>query len=429
MKISRREMMHRSVAAGVGVFGFPSILAAGRRTPVTLRVLGTHVTLQKSIQVAAKRELNINLEFIPGGSATVLQRASTRPESFDVYEQWSNSINVLWRARAIQPLDVSRIDRWNDVNPLSKTGRLTDDAPIGRGDAPHTLLYVQADGSLGSTPTNETSYLPYVHNADSFGYNTSVIPEGRAYEDESWGWLLDRRYRGKVAIVNEPTIGIFDLALAAQANGLMTFEDIGNMTVREVDTLFDILVSMKRDGHFAGVWTSVPQSVEFMKSGRTVIESMFSPAAADLRAERIPVRYAAPREGFRAWHGVMCLSSAAGEEVAEAAYTYMNWWLSGRAGAIMARQGYYISVPEAARQYMSDDEWQYWYRGKQAKSAILNSDGRTIAQPGDQRNGGDYETRFSRVAVWNTVMNEYEHTLMRWGEFLSSAPAQRGRRR
>jgi len=50
--------------------------------------------------------------------------------------------------------------------------------------------------------------------------------------------LLDRRWSGKVALVNEPTIGLFDAALAVQAAGLATFEDIGDLSKAEVDKLF-----------------------------------------------------------------------------------------------------------------------------------------------------------------------------------------------
>jgi putative spermidine/putrescine transport system substrate-binding protein len=39
--------------------------------------------------------------------------------------------------------------------------------------------------------------------------------------------LLDKKFSGKVGIVNAPTIGLFDLALAARAKGLVIFADIG----------------------------------------------------------------------------------------------------------------------------------------------------------------------------------------------------------
>lgn len=425
--LNRRQMLINSAALGVSAVSFPSFGGMTRSSkPVTLRVLGTHVTLQEQIRIAAEADLGINIEFSPGGSAAVLQKASTRPESFHIYEQWSNSIPLLWRARAIQPIDTSRIENWSSINPLSKTGRLTPDSTAGLGDTPNSILYIQQENTLGPQATDHVSYLPYVHNVDSFGYDTRVIPAGEAYTEESWSWLLDERWKGKVAIVNEPTIGMFDLALAAQAKGVVEFENIGNMTLSEIDKLFDYLVDLRKSGHFSGVWNSVPESVSYMESGRVVIESMFSPGASALRAKGIPVRYAAPKEGYRAWHGVMCLSSACNEQETDAAYRYMNWWLSGRAGAIMARQGYYISIPENAREFLDENEWGFWYAGRPAQSAILGPDGQVIANEGESRNGGSYEERFKRIAVWNTVMNNYEHTLTRWGEFLSTQASSRG---
>jgi putative spermidine/putrescine transport system substrate-binding protein len=390
------------------------------RTKTKIRVLGTHVTLQEELRQRAMKDLGIELEFEAKGSASVLQKASMSPGSFDLYEQWSNSINVLWRSGSIQAIETKRITHWDEINNLTKTGRLTDSAKLGAGDAPYKILNVQDNNELGPNHSGRVSFLPYVHNVDSFGYNTDAIPLGKPYETESWGWLLDEQYAGKVGVINAPAIGLFDLALAAQARGLMTFADIGSMTKKELDTLFDILIGMKKRGHFSGFWTSVPESVDFMANKRVVIESMFSPAVSALNGKNVPVTYAAPKEGYRGWHGVMCLSSSTQGRQKDAAYEYMNWWLSGWPGAFVARQGYYISNPQRSKLELSQAEWDYWYQGKAAAHALRGTDGRVSVQAGDIRRGGSYEKRFSNVAVWNTVMPTYEYSLQKWYEFISA---------
>lgn len=386
----------------------------------TLRVLGTHVTLQEPLRKQAQLDLGIDISFAPGGSARVLHRASTQPKSFDLYEQWSNSIKVLWQAGSIQPIEISRLRHWNEINDLTLTGKLTPEAKIGAGDAPNKLLYVQSDGRIGSNATKKISFLPYVHNVDSFGYDADVVGKGTPYESESWSWLLDDRWKGRVALVNEPTIGLFDAALAIQASGRATFEDIGNLTKPELDTLFRILVDLRREGHFRGVWNSVPNSVDLMARGEAVVESMFSPAVFALKAQGTNCIYASPREGYRAWHGVMCLSSAADATTQDAAYEYMNWWLSGWPGAFIARQGYYISNPQRSRPHLSEEEWDYWYDGQPAAKDLLGTDGKTVVRQGEVRDGGSYTRRFNRIAVWNTVMDNYEYSLPGWNEFLSA---------
>ncbi|WP_227662842.1 ABC transporter substrate-binding protein [Marinobacter daqiaonensis] len=415
----RRRDVLKAGGAGLllGKAGFPAIVKAVNRKP-TLRVVGTHVTLQEPIRQRAERDLGINIEFYPGGSAEVLLKAATDPGAFDLYEQWSNSIRVLWQANAIQPIETRRLTYWDEINDLPKTGRIAPGAQVGKGDAPHRLLHIQPNGTLGPDPSGSISFLPYAHNVDSFGYRSDVIDEGIPYETESWGWLLDPRYRGRVAIVNAPSIGLFDLALAAQARGLIRFDNIGRMSRQEVDQLFEILVDYKRRGHFRGFWSSVPHSVDLVSGGDVDIASMFSPAATRLRGMGIPCVYAAPREGYRAWYGVMCLSSAVDEERKEAAYAYMNWWLSGWPGAFIARQGYYISNPQRTRQYLSPEEWNFWYEGQPAQIPMTGTDGKIVAEPGEVRRGGSYVKRFENVAVWNTVMDTYEYTLTKWRDLL-----------
>lgn len=436
MTLRRRDLLTGIASGSLGLLGSPaSVFAADKsgesasqpvapeilvRKPHVLRVLGTHVTLQEPLRKRAEQDLGIELQFQPGGSAAVLHQASSRPESFDLYEQWSNSLRVLWQAKAIQPIDISRLRYWDEINGLTKTGRIAADARLGAGDAPYKLLYVQNDGQVGDQSSDRISFLPYVHNVDSFGYDAAIVPRGEPYETESWGWLFDERWAGRVAIVNAPTIGLFDLALAAQSRGLMDFADIGSLTRQELDRLFSIVVDYRRRGHFRGVWSSVPASVDLMERGEACIESMFSPAVFDLQGRGIDCVYASPKEGYRAWHGVMCLSSRTTGAVKDIAYEFMNWWLSGWPGAFIARQGYYISNPERTRGELSEAEWDYWYQGKAASEDLLGTNGQTVVYKGGVRDGGSYVKRFSNVAVWNTVMDTYEYSLGRWNEFLSA---------
>lgn len=86
----------------------------------------------------------------------------------------------------------------------------------------------------------------------------------------------------------------------------------------------------------------------------------------------------------------------------------------------LPRQGYYIANPQRSRNLLTEDEWNYWYAGKPTATPLKNTQGQIAIQPGQQRNGGSYETRFSNVAVWNTVMDTYEYSLPRWHEFILS---------
>ncbi len=411
------KFIGKGVTAASALVNAPYVFAKKR---TQLKVLGTHVTLQQELKQKAMADLGIDLIYEAKGSAAVLQKASMNPASFDLYEQWSNSIRPLWSSGAIQPIEKKRIRYWDEINSLSKTGKISPDAKYGAGDAPYKILHIQRNGQLGPDHTEQLSFLPYVHNVDSFGYDTRTISPGIPYETESWGWLLDPKHRGKVAIVNAPTIGLFDLALATQAQGLVSFENIGNLSKNDLDKLFKVLIDFKKQNHFSGFWNSVPESVDFMRTGRVTIQSMFSPAVSMLNGKGIPVNFAAPKEGYRGWHGVMCLSSASQGRSKDAAYEYMNWWLSGWPGAFIAKQGYYISNPQRSSKYMSKPEWDYWYQGKPAAQNLAGTDGKISVNKGKIRTGGSYIQRFNNVAVWNSAMPSYDYSLQKWYEFISS---------
>ena len=176
MQNNRRTFLKGSAAALTGAICATKAPYVFAKKTVTLRVMGTHVTLQEPLRRRAMQELGIDIRFEPMGSAAVLQKASADPASFDLYEQWSDSINVLWYAGAIQALDVDRLTYWPEINDLTKTGKISPDAQTGAGDAPNKILFVQNDGLLGPKPTKQISFMPYVHNV--------LGPPGAAPPDE-----------------------------------------------------------------------------------------------------------------------------------------------------------------------------------------------------------------------------------------------------
>ncbi|WP_224418003.1 MULTISPECIES: extracellular solute-binding protein [unclassified Modicisalibacter] len=392
-----------------------------QRGPVNLRVLGTSVTLLESIRRQARADLGIRLTFDVLDGVAAQRAGVLAPDSFDIYDQWFHNVDFVWPANAIQPIDIARIDNWDKINALPKTGRLTPHAPLGAGSNPVDRLYIQPDGSCGSRPSGHITMLPVSHNVDSFGYRLDMLPDGLSRDQESWAWLLDKRWRGMVSLQNDSAIGAIDAALAAKAAGLVDFKDLGNLSVAEIDNLIDCLIALKRQQHFRAFWSNQDQASSDMVRGRVGIESLWSPAMTDLKKRHIKVRMASPMEGYRAWYGGMSISRHAKGRTLDAAYDYLNWWISGWPGAVMARQGYYISTPELTRPHLSPAEWDYWYAGKPAAENLADPSGASgLIHRGEIRDGGDYLTRMSRIAVWNTVMDEHNYLVRRWNDFMSA---------
>ncbi|WP_055461110.1 ABC transporter substrate-binding protein [Chelatococcus sambhunathii] len=389
---------------------------AVRSGPRTLRILGTASTLIPGLLQRARSDLGFHIEGIVLDGNLAHRTGVTGPESFDVYDQWFHNLEFVWTAHAIRPIEVDRMLRYRGAEAA-----LDNCATIGRessGSVPAGLLYVQGDSRLGATPTDRISMLPLTHCADSFGYRPEAMPEGFDQKEESWSWLVDRAWR-RVVLQSNASIGAIDAILAVRAAGLLEVEDPGNLTVHEIDRLMAVLMELRAGGHFLGFWSTQADSAELFSRSRARIGSIWSSALALPGLRHTSFRTAAPKEGYRGWYGGMALSRHIEAITLDMAYEYMGWWLDGWPGAVVARQGYYFSVPESARRHMTDAEWDYWYGGRQAQCALPGVDGAELVPKGALREGGSYNERMSAIAVWNSVMDEHNYLVRRWHDFLN----------
>ncbi|TVQ54072.1 MAG: ABC transporter [Rhodobacteraceae bacterium] len=361
---------------------------------------------------AAAEDLGLAFEHITLDGASAQRRGALRPDSFDVYDQWFHDIDLIWPARSLQPIEIARIDRWDEINALPKTGRLGPGHPRVSGGDPSRRLWVQLDGGLGDAPSDRVSMLPTVHNADGFAVAGA---EGPA--PDSWGALLDPAWAGRVILQSDPAIGCLDMLLAMKARGEMAAADLGDLTLEEIEALTDRLAALVAEGHFRCVWADEAEAVAAMREG-PAIGSLWWSGLTALRAEARAVEMVTPREGYRGWFGGLALSVHLDGWALDAAYDYLNWWLDGRAGALMARNGAYMANPEAVRRRLSAAEWAFWYEGTPAAEPIRNAAGEVVWRAGDRREGGAYAERMARVVVWDAVMNEHNYLARRWEDAL-----------
>jgi putative spermidine/putrescine transport system substrate-binding protein len=372
--------------------------------PPVLRVLGTGVTLIDTILASAEADLGIRLEFTALDGIEAQRRGVLAPESFDIYDQWFHDLDLVWPARSLRPIRADRIACWDEVRNWSVL-QGGGDNDISRG-TPLDRLYVQDDGELGRQDTGWISMLPTVYNADSF----AIVGSSTAPEQSSWGDLLSEQWRGRVAIQADAAIGVPDLLMALRAKGEFHCANPGNLTLGEIGSIIRLVKQYQLSGHFAGFWTDTTPSA----NGTAKLSTMWWSNYLSQKARGIPIRMCAPREGYRGWCGGMALSRHLDPRTEELAYAYLNWWLSGPAGAIMARNGAYMVAPSATRGHLSPGEWGFWYGGKPAASPICDAFGNVVYQPGERREGGSYLTRQKQIVIWNSVMEEHNFLVRLW---------------
>ena len=193
------------------------------------------------------------------------------------------------------------------------------------------------------------------------------------------------------------------------------------MTREEIDKTIAIFTEAKQNGQFRAFWKTFDESVNLMASGEVVIQSMWSPAITAVKSRGHPLRLPAAGRGLSLAGAAAsaCPTACSGMEL-DAAYDYINWYLSGWVGGYLMRQGYYSAVPETSKEFMSENEWGYWFEGKEATDVITSPTGDALAQAGEVRDGGSFYERMGAVACWNAVMDENQYMVRKWNEFIAA---------
>ena len=418
MRYSRRSIL-KGGAAAVAASAFPApMIWAQEIKDVVLRQAGTGVSAFNEVAAKVKEDLGFTLEMTALDSDAVTQRAATQPDSYDIadIEYWI--CKKVWPTGNLQAMDVSKIANYDKIVGIFRNGKLTPESVIAQGTAPHTVGFVEGPGS--STFVQEESgwmtLIPTIYNADTLGIRPDLI--GRPIE--SWAELLNPEFKGKASILDISSIGIMDMAMVCEAMGEIKYADKGNMTTEEIDKTIAIFTEAKKAGQFRAFWKSFDESVNLMASGEVVIQSMWSPAITAVRAQGVPCVYQPLKEGYRSWGGGIGLSAGLTGLPLDAAYEYINWYLSGWVGGYLMRQGYYSAVPETSKEFMSADEWGYWFEGKPATGDITSPTGDKLAGAGDMRDGGSFNDRMGHVACWNAVMDENQYMVRKWNEFIAA---------
>jgi putative spermidine/putrescine transport system substrate-binding protein len=465
--VTRRDLLIRGGVGAAALGGLGALAGNAAARPAgsskftgTLRVLTLGVEFPiPDIAEQASKDLGFTVKPILADSGKQPQIAITSPGSFDVFGGYNYQSLLIWPSKSLQPVDTHRIPSWKEFYKLFTHGKLNPTSAkctYGQGNAPFRTTFVDRNGStglppyangpasnkqivrwigdngkpIGGKPQPRWIVGPAAHfNADSMGYNADVIK--KAPNQISWAELLNKKWKGRVSLLRDPGIMTQDAAAAVGALGILKIKDYGNPTKSEIDRLFKIMARYKKDGQFRAFWAAFTDSVNFMVSKEVVIESMWSPAVALVKAAGVNILYAAPREGFRGWCSAEGISSKVTDPAKlQACYDYINWNYNGYLGAEIMRQGYYIAngtkllpwIKSAAGQKagFTPAEYDYWWGGKAAPRDLPGITGKVgDIKKGDRREGGAFQQRICKYISWNSYPRQSVFLVKRVNDFLS----------
>ena len=201
-------------------------------------------------------------------------------------------------AGVIQPIDVSRLSRWNDVIPELKT-------------APGAVI----DGDM--------MFMPFDWLTSSVLYRTDLV-DPKYMEEESWGLLFDERYKGKIAMYGgESSVIVAGMMLGFQ-------DDVWAMSD---DQLAQCRALLEKQSGLNRFYFIDPASMEqAMKAGEIVAAYGWSFSYLALKNDGVPVRYMlTPKESAISWICGVAWTTV-GDADESLIYDFLDAMLSPEAG-------------------------------------------------------------------------------------------------
>jgi putative spermidine/putrescine transport system substrate-binding protein len=471
--MTRRDLLVKggvgaAAIGGLGAFAGPAaartsqVNKAGKFTG-TLNVISLGVEFPTpEVAKRIKKDLGFSVNVTATDPVTEAQKAITAPATFDVFGGYNYQDIQAWSAKGLMPIDTTKITAWPQLYKLFAWGKVHPGSSetYGDGDAPFRALFLKQGTSglplskegpksnkdIVQWVTNEATNathgpmpryvvgVPAHFNADSIGYNADVIK--KQPNQVGWEYLLNKTYKGRVALLKDPGIVMQDIGNALKALGIFKPKDMGNMTTAEIDKVVKIAITYKKAGQFKAYWANFNESVNLMASKEVVVESMWSPAVALLVAQGINVKYAAPPTGFRGWCSAQGIAAHVASDPAklQACYDYLNWMYNGWLGATIMRQGYYIGNGSTLRSWIAShphetaggiafkpDEYDFWYNGATAKRNLPGITGKVgDIKKGSKRDGGSFSQRIGHYSSWNSYFTNSTFQIKRWNDFLSA---------
>lgn len=234
----------------------------------------------------------------------------------DIGHPCSQSV-VKWReAGLLKPLDTSRIEAWDDLNP-------------GLRDMP------------GFSEDGKAYFVPIDWGNTALTYRTDLVPE----EDvQSLQVFTDPKYQGRISIGDNVDDAY---ALASLAVGV---KDWRTLTDAQFEAASDFLRKVHENVRV--YWQDGASLAQLIASGEVVIAWSWNETAVSMQAEGHPVAMKRDtKEGLSTWVcGYSLLAGGEGNE--DKAYDFLNAWLEARSANFLVENWGYGHANQTAMDAM-----------------------------------------------------------------------------
>jgi putative spermidine/putrescine transport system substrate-binding protein/spermidine/putrescine transport system substrate-binding protein len=238
---------------------------------------------------------------------------------YDLLSVSSDAANVLAVAGFVEPVDLAKVERWNEIYEVFRN-------------------------SPGINYDGKVYGVPLTWGANPFMYRTDKIAE----EPTSIAALWDAKYKGKIGMWD-------DKSSLYNAARMMGIQDTFNMTDEQLEQVKNKLIEQKP--LVRKYWSTAGEIINLFASGELWISYTWGGyMAGELQKMGIPVKEFIPVEGADGWNDNWMIVTGSPNQ--DCAYKYINYMISpkGQCG-VSGVTGYSAANPVAAKTCMSPEEF------------------------------------------------------------------------
>ncbi len=312
-------------AAGLAGTGLPMGIAIAQPAPLKGPLNGfLHChTMGKAEDMAkfkAEAKVDANVTCWTSNTDTLTKMASGGGKTFDVFNISMQFIPPLIQRGLVAPIDFSKVPNTQYLAPMFAK-------------------------PTWSTVGGKQYSVPYMFGYDSILYNKKKVEHVDSYDV-----LYGDKYKGQVAIRDDPQLSIIQTAL------YLGYPNPFKLSAKDLKEISDFLI--KKKGNFRKLWNGFAEAISLIKSEEVVaLGDGWIAMQWTLRKDGMDVGLAMPKEKVPVWtHDWLMPKEVPERGMAETAYAYMNWSIGQEQAANMGRNVGYVSPSLAGLKILTEEE-------------------------------------------------------------------------
>ncbi|MCI5522534.1 MAG: extracellular solute-binding protein [Treponema sp.] len=240
-------------------------------------------------------------------------------KSYDLISPSGDMAGFLVQSDMVEPIDISQISNWKDINPTV----ILDD--------------VEKDGQIYG--------VPYLWGPDYLIYDADVISE----EPDSWEIFWDPAYAGKISLYDD----ISNIYLIGQMLGLDAVDKTAlyNMTDSQLSYAKDEL--LKLNPAVRKYWVSAGELSDLFANKEVAVAVGWPLTVNDVNAKGRNLKWTIPKEGCTGWMDRLMIVKGALHK--DLAMKYLDYITSPKGQALSSEATLYCVVNPKAKEYESPE--------------------------------------------------------------------------